>query len=320
MLNVHYTWIGPPDLSDKKSDVVGPLALMSAISDRGEPFVIDFWCLKAYREHFKQQFSSRNFTVVNRQKLEVRSIEGYLEERTGVTRHGYHHRSSPLVQVTNWLLYQMKWDLDLVVGNIIAQSSRSGASVREIVNAKNTWSMYIMYRLGGYAMDTGVGPERGRVRLLSYDSFMAPCQYGSVYTYALVPHRYLNKLNAAVTLPVAEYFHVAAGSDAGPRLDVWTMFAPAGNALLLYGLEWYVRFWYFLEELRLKDPTGDTYKKLCRNGIVSAVMTALCYGDGRRMKGSDLIGGENIWNAVLEDDDTGIPSLKLCKVYFSSHH
>lgn len=318
MLKIHYTWVGPPDRSGRKRDILGPMAMMKArYGPNCEPFVIDFWCLNAHTRYFHDKFRGKNFTVRGRDKLRVRSIESYLESCVGERRRGFHHRSTPLMKVFNWGRYKTGWNLDLVVRHIVTHSTRRGATVREIVNAKNIWSLYTMYRMGGYAMDTGVGPRNGRVNIRAYESFKAPRDQGTFYTLTEFSGR-----NCAVTQPVANHLNVDAGYVTGPRMDVWTLYAPAEDPILLYGLEWYLRYWYALENARTSEPEG-TYKDLCRNGIISTVMTAICCGGNRRIRGDsvpDRIVTENTWDAVLEGDGAGIGDIGITKTYYGSHH
>ncbi len=318
MLTINYTWVGPPDRSGRKRDIIGPMAMMKArYGPRCQPFVIDFWCLNTHVQYFHTKFRGRNFTVRGRDKLQVRGIESYLETCVGERRRGFHHRSTPLMQVFNWGRYKTGWNLNLVVRHIITHSTRRNATVREIVNAKNIWSLYVMYRLGGYAMDTGVGPQNTRVNLQSFDSFKAPREQGTFYTFTNFSSR-----NCAVTPPVAHHLDVETGYITGPRMDVWTLYAPARDPILLYGLEWYLRYWYELEKIRKTKPEQE-YKDLCRDGIISTIMTAICFGDNRRIHGDRVpvrIETQNTWDAILEGDDAGIPEIGIAKTYFGSHH
>lgn len=324
LLDVHYTWIGPPTFDAR--DTGGPRSLMRARSDSGASgYVINFWCLDAHVWAYRNYFKGSNFRVHNREKLEVRGIETYLNKNVGVRRGT---RSGLVQSGINWVWSSFSWDIDLVVKHIVETSigaaANSATRIREIVNAKNVWSLYTMYKLGGYAMDTGVGPGiGGAVNLRSYTTMKVPAAGpGRVVdavaiAHANAPHKYLSDRCSAMTAGVAGHFGDVFRDKPAPHVDVWTLFSPAGHARVTRALEWYIRFWYSLEEVKKKPGATEEYKDLCRHGIISAVMTAITHDDqGRCLDGVDM---NSVWPAELTGADAGVPELKTRKTYYGSH-
>ncbi|RKH21522.1 hypothetical protein D7X74_01120 [Corallococcus sp. CA047B] len=321
MLDVHYTWIGPPTLDAR--DTGGPKALMRARSDaQGSGFVITFWCLDAHVWTYRNHFKGSNFQVLNGEKLRVRGIESYLKNSVGEHRGS---RSAPLMAGINWVWSSFSWDIDMVVKHIMETSigarANSPTRIREIVNAKNVWSLYVLYKLGGYAMDTGVGPGiDGSVSLRSYPTFKAPAAGPGpiidavMVAHARAPHKYLSDRCSTMTTGVAAHFDVHRDQEA-PHVDVWTLYSPEGNPRVKRALEWYSRFWYVLETIRTTQSV-DLYKDRCRFGIISAVMTGASHHDDGRCRDTDRA---CLWPAALEGVNAGIPELRLKKTYYGSH-
>ncbi|CAM4172460.1 hypothetical protein G4177_11265 [Corallococcus sp. ZKHCc1 1396] len=323
LLDVNYTWFGPPTFDARDSG--GPKALMRARSDtQASGYVINFWCLDAHVWAYRNYFKGSNFSVHNREKLEVRGIETFLNKNVGVRRGT---RSGLVQSGINWVWSSFSWDIDLVVKHIIetsmGASANSATRIREIVNAKNIWSLYTMYKVGGYAMDTGVGPGvGGAVSLRDYTTFKVPAagpghiEDAIAIAHAKAPHKYLSDRCSAMTAGVAGHFEVHRDQPA-PHVDVWTLFSPAGHAKVTRALEWYCRFWYSLEEVKKKPNSTEEYKDLCRHGIISAVMTAITHDDnGRCLDGVDR---NCLWPAELTGADAGVPELKTRKTYYGSH-
>lgn len=323
-INVHYTWIGPPRFDQR--DVGAPKAMMRAKNGHGgKPFVIHFWCLDAHVTAFRDHFRASNFRVGNGEKLTVRSIERYLERNTGVHRS---RRSALLNSAINWVWSSFSWNIDLTVHTIVATSTRSNASgptrIREIVNAKNVWSLYVLYKEGGYAMDTGVGPgQNGTVSIREWDTFKAPAQAGNggigdaiVLGHKTGAHSYLSGRCTAATTGVAGHLGID-GSDTAPHVDVWTMYSPAGSGEITRALEWYIRFWFIAEEVRKSTRyDSDYYKDLCRHGIISSIFTGMSHDGNGFCRGID---DQFLWTADL-GEDAGIPAIGIKKSYYGSHH
>ena len=119
-----------------------------------------------------------------------------------------------------------------------------------------------------------------------------------------------------MTAEAADHFNLLRDQTA-PHVDVWTLYSPAANARITRALEWYIRFWYVLEEVRKTPNSTEQYKSLCRHGIISAVMTALTHNENGSCR--DAVDRACLWPAALTGADAGIPELRLRKTYYGSH-
>lgn len=319
---VHFTWIGAPRLDRSPApDVLGPDSLRSArVRNGGDDIAIHFWCLDRYVDQY-----TRHFDQARGRPVAVRSIERYLETQRGV-RGGRRRRLGQ--SLINGLWSMFSWDIDLVVWNIVAQGMRQGVTIREVVNAKNVWSMYILLKLGGYAMDTGVVAAPDGMRLRGYDTMKVPAEGENQMGIHVRPlHASLRDRCSTVTMTTGAHL---LGDDADyplsvfPRVDVWTIYGPAGDEGIAYALGWYIRYWYLLEAVRTAPQADvETYKNLCRHGVICAVssglthanVTGLCgrISDARSIRGL-------LWDAQLEGADAGVAEVGIKKHYFGSHH
>jgi len=158
---VHVTWIGPespnqgslPDdapLKDLRKDVAAARKLSRALRSH----LVFFHCLKKYKLSFAQLFPAATYPNVR-----VVAVEDQLSEAGD----------------KNLRLAVPELDsLDRSVGYVFRRSlelqSQTGPK-RDIVNAKNMWSLYAIWRYGGYHMDSGVFPHRNGTKLPEPDEF-----------------------------------------------------------------------------------------------------------------------------------------------------
>lgn len=142
---VNYIWFGPRSIRDEDvpgQDVNGPKAMLEANNDN--PIV--FWCLEKYEKDFKKEFE-----VKGERKVEVRSIESYVED-----------------EIAKGSESAMKFK------EIMAKLLQRGWR-RDMVALKELFGLFVLVNEGGYLLDSNVGPEKGkRVRLKQYEKCRVP--------------------------------------------------------------------------------------------------------------------------------------------------
>ena len=309
-VDVHYTWVGPPNAQDR--DINGPISLRAQLRDGlTTSYQMYFWCLDADVNAFKLKFLARGI-----KNITVRGMQSFLATCTGAAYRW-------------WYLYGGKED-DVVarVTPIIQAAAAPMATVRERVNAKNVWSFFVLYTWGGYHFDTGIEADNTRtVRLTTYDKYKAPAVLtGRNIAYCHIQRSTLGGLQGMCsTVASGSEWRDGHGGNMSENImegfhdDVWALYAPRYDARVFRSLYWYCRVWDHLDARRLaianaRDEEG--YKQASRYAVIDALNTGLSHTDKgacRDVQTSDF------WDAGASLDNGVIAELGIRKRYYGSH-
>lgn len=315
-VDVHYTWVGPPDTSGEDRDVGGPIRMRLKLKNGyTTAYQMYFWCLDVHVSAFQKKFAERGGKDIT-----VRGMESFLAGAKGT-----------LFQLWYWYGAREK-DLLARVTPIIAAAARGDASIRERVNAKNVWSFFVLYTWGGYHFDTGIEPDPERPLNLSYfKSFMVPAALGKNAGGQGLFHSKktlvagLDAFCSAVpgTSETMKSFDEKADIEVEnrtevPHVDVWALYSERYDARAMRALYWYCCIWEKLEVLRKREGNNsEPYKAACRSAIIDALHTVLAHSE----KGACLkvIPRTCLWDAGARIEDGKIAGLGILKKYYGSH-
>lgn len=294
---VHTTWIGPPNPERKtvggrqlelRADIDGPqlMAEAAAMSDRASqaegwtkksrPHRVIFHCLQEQKKEFDTEFEGT--------EVRVWAIEDQVTLTTTEDQVGWSKDKMPDT-----------------VGRIIGESIRlqkGAATRRDAVNAKNVWSMYTIWRYGGYHMDTGVYPsgaeggaarapklpDRSQVKLPEPDVFAAPYtgrdnrvmklrirdfpKGGPSSIAVMEDHPALAEALSPPGTPPGQFIPKSLGDlavDARKTSqyikwggDIWLVRSQQNNAGLLTALQVYAELWFKIQRIRATGFWGET--------------------------------------------------------------
>jgi len=321
MTKVHFTWLGPPSTTPKafangvtvRPDI-GPLRLIAGAKypspDGGRPPEFIFWCFESFLQQFRADLPDY---------VEVRAIE---DEFTTKGFNSIIFNEVNLGDMSSWVDMIIR-ELCGTYGNINLDRLKK----KNLAMCKDIWSMYCLWRFGGYHCDSSMFFDP---TLASPLQFPEPTNFGAVYSID----------EQAQPLPIAdvEYttgkqcvaLHMNTFRQPGtyqavtglnvtekpkiqfPRLlDVWLLRAPAGDQSVEAALHFYFNTWFYLNRYLGGRVGPDTYKEL----IVSTAMTAaIC-------KSKTATRTDQEWNEVLIPTSPGfkVPSLGLRKFNLGTH-
>src|SRR4051794_3561708 len=146
---VRFTWFGPPssrkkviDGTDMRADIGGPVRLAAAQGAGAAPLDIKFCCLSEHTAAFRNDLPA---------SVKVEAIE---DEFGSAGRAVLMYRPD-LDDLKLTTQYIIRTSLERQKA---AEAEDPEANKRHVVNAKNVWSLYCMWKYGGYHLDTGVIP------------------------------------------------------------------------------------------------------------------------------------------------------------------
>jgi len=268
---------------------------------------IRFCCLREYADAFRQDLAGVAIDVI--------PIEDHLADvsiLSVITR-------SPQLD-----------DLDLSVSHIINECARKEEgkyNIRKLVNAKNVWSMYCLWKLGGYHLDCGVLPWEGRtVNFPAADSFAIPRLGDQTRKVAHAIVRKAGAFNATCCIlnggaePVLSQMVLEGccevkGEWELPQIDVWLLRSPAADESMKRALSFYVQAWYAMEGAELSDML---YKSASREAVVSAALSGLTHA-GILQAGCKVDWRRHVIDTPVFIGAAEVPELKIKKIGFSSH-
>ncbi len=225
-MNLHYLWVGPPAEGPYQGmDRIGP----SLTSKQVPGSSVYFWCLEGYKAHYQQCFSDS--------PIEVKSIEGYLEE--------CQRRESSLVGEEELLQLQTL----LAEKKARALSHQVPADCfREYVTIKVLMQFFLQLEYSGYFLDSNIFPSEQRSPLLcDYPDFRAP----------ILPPRY----------PTSTDQQASALND-HCKVDPWLMYSPPDDAMAL------TRFLFYLQEAQQAHESFTLTGKIDRKKLADAMINA----------------------------------------------
>jgi hypothetical protein len=214
--------------------------------------------------------------------------------------------------------------VDFILRETLAFRGNRGLPFKLLAFCKDLWSLYCMWRFGGYHLDCGCLPAD-----VGATTFPEPTTYGVVANDAesgSFPHGKTRFASGVVCstlvtgnrvfsdLVLGSSFAETSKSNLKRLLDVWLLRSPAGHVGAQKALEFYLHGWF---EIRSKNLNENLHAQALRELVVSAVCTGVTHsGHGIGCSGM------NLYKTHLIDatfNPARVPSMNLRKVGFQSH-
>ncbi len=307
MVNVFTSWIGEPpkeprEINTKQNDppMFPDVEGIRRVAKRavGGNVKFHFCCLARYVKEYHAALPNMEIVAIEDQFETTKDIK-YLKKQQGPSSN-------------------LSADVDYIIRQFIGYRGNIKINTKYLAMVKDFWSLYCVWKFGGYHIDSGCFPGSGRV-------VFPECSTLGVMG-ATDPLGGLKKtFNCDVTtrfgkFPVVLYEHsvgkLSIGGlkitqkNQGPLkvlIDVWAVRGAAEEKATETALRTYVNLWFALQEGGVNNDV--VYRESLRNTGISACATGISH-NGKLHKDS-LIRGR-ISDKVLE-----VPSLK--KYGFKSH-
>ena len=341
---VHTTYLGPPATNTApwhgvatRPDVDGARQLHTALQGAGAAGVdVRFHCLRRHRTAFRALLPAA---------VDVRAVE---DEFPGPRPHSILLSAPDLQDLHGTTDYIVRTSVRRQeAAERTAQRTGTRATKRHIVNAKNVWSLYCLWRFGGYHLDSGVLPTPGAVvRFPQPDDFgiafldrsgahlANQVGMGGIYVMkariderpspfdAVLKSDVENVYRLLFPIPPLQPGPLAAtvrrGADRvnlrGGEVDVWLMRSPAQHPVVRRALEAYLRLWFIVDGRR--DQFADNaYASASRSTVISSVLTGMAPADDRAFwAGTDFVARHHVVSR-----DQVVAELGVEKFGFGSH-
>lgn len=322
MTNVFYTWLGPPQGATKeidgldgkhRPDVFGILRTAKASFRNTPPPSFTLCVLQKFKAQFDAELPSFVSTLAVDAAFPTSSYQSLV-------------LTAPKLD-----------DLDMCVDYIMRETlqvrgtgySTTSLPFGKLAFVKDLWSLYCVWKYGGYHLDSGIFPETASspldfpaptafcVPTIDNADIRAPARRVRFALRSGKPLTVTISAKASQLEGTAMQGRVTATSEqthVARLLDVWLMGAPAGDPSARLALEVYVRTWFEIQAWSKANPTGDT-KELFRELVVFSALTGVTHTGPQhkaataREVGERLIGGFN----------KKVPSMNLRKVGFRTH-
>jgi hypothetical protein len=328
MTNAYFTWLGPPQQASKvvndipglqRPDLFGILRTARATFVNNPPPRFKLCVLKKFEAAFRAELGALGAAYID-----VIAVE---EQFATNTFHSIVMREPNLD------------DLGLMVDFILRETigvrgtgySNDLLPYRKLAFAKDLWSLYCLWRFGGYHIDCGCFPDQRSPQI----NLPEPTEFGVV---ALTPEgTFAGAHHASVRFPRNPMCSTLSVSEASPlrglalqglvsargdgrspltrTLDVWLLRSTAGHPAAKKALEFYILGWFAIRNANLGiELTSQALREL----VVSAVCTGVTHG-GR----GDGCSERNNWKTYMIDAvsvaDPYVPSIGVRKIGFQSH-
>ncbi len=307
MVNVFTSWIGVPpkeprEIDTKEDDppLFPDVEGIRRIAKRavGGNVKFHFCCLARYVKQYKAALPNMEIVPIEDQFEATKDIK-YLKKQD---------KPSPSLSA----------DVDYIIRQFIGYRGDKKINTKYLAMVKDFWSLYCVWKFGGYHIDSGCFPGPGRVVFPECNTLGV---MGATDPVGLLKKTYNCDVNTRFgKFPVVLYEHsVGKLSTAGLKItqkgmaplkvmiDVWAIRGAAGEKATEIALRTYVNLWFALQS---GDVNNDVvYREALRNTGVSACATGISHTG--RLNGESLILGR-LMGKVLE-----VPSIK--KYGFKSH-
>lgn len=317
MTDVYFSWFGPPQQANKtvagvgaaRPDLFGLLRTAGArFPGTDAPPRFTLCCLKKFESDFKKQLPDYINTLALEDAFNTDNFQSILLTKPDLN------------------------NLDLCVDYILREIIRvrgmnyanSALPYAYLAFAKDLWSLYTVWKRGGYHIDAGCFPDPkygGTVTLPAPTNFAVPVvsDEGKTPLHAKVAFKGVKPTCATLAGGWAGSNGAIAGATLGctispqktsplnRQLDVWMLRSPQGDRGAEAALKFYIQGWFAMRDNDFLN--AQSYREL----VVAAVATAITHADGRCSSPSG-------WKAhIIEAIGGDVPSLGLRKVGFQSH-
>ncbi len=345
MANAYFTWFGPPasipsDVSKQRKvagigavrpDIFGVKLLAAGTFTDNPPPRIKFFCLREYASAFRADLPNQ---------VDVMPVEDQLPTKDFASLSMTEPTLDNLGATVDFVLRETF--LIRMWGGSKVRFGEGGCPFNKLAFMKDMWSLYVLWKLGGYHLDCGCFPSGGAV------SLPAPTTLGIVS----ITERGATPPHARVTLDgrAAVCSTISRGlgalwqdgvlpakpanigtSPMDQMLDVWCMRSNADSDAAKLALEYWLRGWFAIRKAVVANKLpakGELYAQAHRELVMTAVMTAAAHSrpnractDGGTWR-QHVIPTQTV-PLVVEGKSAGtrmtVPSLKLVKVGFQSH-
>ena len=149
MADVYYTWFGPPALANKvvsgvdgqvRPDVFGITRTAASSFANTPPPRFKFCCLKKYADVFRGGLPDY---------IDVVPIEDQFDSKTFTA-----------ITLSRPSLDDLGLTVDFILRETIAFHERRPLEVKQLAFCKDIWSLYVVWKLGGYHLDCGCFPAK----------------------------------------------------------------------------------------------------------------------------------------------------------------
>lgn len=326
MANVYLTWFGAPAAANKtvegiggtvRPDIFGASRLAAAGANAPAPR-IKFCCLSEHAAAFGNDLNN----------VDIVPIEDQLPTKDYTSLTMTEPNLSDLPATVDYILRDTfnirMW------ANTRIRFGNDGVPYHKLAFMKDMWSLYTLWRLGGYHVDCGCFPGGG-----GNITFPDPTTFGVVAVSdggSTHPHQKIrmgrdrvcstiSSGNQVFKELVIQERTVIGNSLLNRTVDVWCMRSPAGNESVQHALEFWLRGWFMIREATRNNtlPTTELQNQAFRELIVSSVMTAITHSrktsacNGNNWK-KHVFTGRRDQNNRMQVADLGI-----AKVGFQSH-
>lgn len=331
MANVFFTWMGPPQASNKvvaglnglqRPDLFG-LLRCAAANFNGQAPDIKLCVLKKFKGAFENEVPN---------DVEVMAIEDSFPS-------GNLH--SILMENPN--LDNLGLTVDYILRETIkvrgTQYENNALPFRQLAFCKDLWSLYCVYAFGGYHLDCGCFPDARANGTLQFPN---PTTFGvAAITDRLQASPYYH---AKVRFDGGSVCAALSGGPAGPlrglvlngrttqkgngltpikkQIDVWLLRSPAGHNAAKLALQFYVRGWFAIRREwpnpnNLNQVDAGLRSQALRELAVSSSATGVAHA------GTWGCGSKDHWEKYMMQaisiGDPYVASLGIRKVGFQSH-
>ncbi|MCG8636712.1 MAG: hypothetical protein MI863_22960 [Desulfobacterales bacterium] len=288
MVNVFATWVGEPCKEPKPlgsnnnqdrlpvfPDVTGLREIARKVGNPGVKF--HFCCLAKYAHKYKPCFPPK-VTIIP------------IEEQFEKTRRPLRRRTAPTGDLSE--------DVEYIIRQTIGYGGNEEFQKKHLAFVKDLWSLYCVWKFGGYHLDAGCFPGNGNVKFPDCLTLgiVESTEQGRKqrYNYKVTPRRFKKFpvvfYDSSVTTLKGQGIGLNI-AQSGPSVlkqffDVWAIRGPEGHESVRIALETYVNLWFAVHE---GDLSEENYLKAMRATIVSACMTGISQSESGWVNKSTLM-------------------------------
>ena len=322
MTKVFYTWLGPQQSASReingiagmhRPDLFGILQTARA-SFRNTPSPTFTLCvLKKFQAAFDAELPDNVKTLAVDDVFSSSSFNSLL-------------LSSPNVE-----------DLDVSVDYIMRETLRvrgtgysdSVLPFKKLAFVKDLWSLYSVWKYGGYHLDSGIFPAPGAASLNFPEpkTFCVPTIDSGNYRGPARRVRFRFRTGKAQSVTISNKQSMLertamagkvdvsnSDSHVNRLLDVWLMGSPAGDPSARLALETYIRTWFEIQAWA-KENQKECPDELMRELIVFAALTGVTHTGEAHVPATK----HEVDERIIDGANKVVRSMNLKKVGFRTH-
>lgn len=326
MVNVFFTWLGPPQEANKE---------ITGVPGMHRPDL--FGILRTGRSTFKNNPPPR-FTLCVLKKFKAqfdRELPDYIHTLAVDESFASSKYASILMEEPN--LDDLEMSVDYIMREIVKVRGTGYDSkqlpYKNLAFVKDLWSLYSVWKYGGYHLDSGIfpwpneaivdfpEPQGFNVPTIDFVDCRPPARH-CVIQFAsgksmCVTMRYSESNLEKYVLP-GRVVVTSTQSHLESLLDVWMIRSPAGDPSARRALEVYVRGWFEIRRwIRVQaNPVQEgIVAELLRELVVFSAMTGVTHNG----KEHACSGKFEVKSHIIQGANKEVKVMNLKKVGFQSH-